>query len=229
MTMRRLIMIMLAVLVCLPSVQARKKVAKAGKIKDGVFTDATFGFKMDIADNWSAKVKKKDDSYRLVLIQKNYQIPPDYLDAEDYTLVPRMTLFVGESNWSPFQYMDSLLSETYNSDQKKDIFKEFEILNENAVSDGGRREKLEPRGRTTMSVDEKKGVVWEGKVKYVKNVTTSSSSAGGKRVYGAYRGGVVVIKNGDKVMLFHVMTEDIFFESVWAQAINMIMSLKWPA
>ena len=227
--MKRLLLLLLAVLICVPATMARRKTPKSGAIKDGVFVDATYGFKLNIAPEWSASLKKLDSPARLTLIQKNYEIPPDYLDAEDYTKVPRVTVFVAESPWSATAFRDSLLSDTYDSDQKNEILKDFEILNEQAVSEGGERQALVTKGRESLYINEKRAAQWFGEAQYTNNVTQSVSSQTAKAVRGAYAGAVVVVKNGDQLLLFHLITEKMYFMAVWSQVLPMIESLDWPA
>ena len=57
--MKRLLLVLLALVVCIPSVQARRKTAKAGVIKDGVYEDAVYNFKIDLPKEWILRSRKK--------------------------------------------------------------------------------------------------------------------------------------------------------------------------
>ncbi len=225
---KKLLLIALAVAICIPTADARRRSPKAGKIKDGWFIDSKYNFKLNLPKGWSVNIKKEDDPVRLVLVQKNYQIPPDYLNAEDYTEVPRLTVYMAESNMSAIAFRDSLLSESYNSDQKGDIRKYFEILNDRALGEGTQREEKVTLDRPTMYIDDKRAAGWVGQSQYIKNITLSASSQSGKRVYGEYAGTIIAVKNGNKMLLFHLMTEGQYHESVWAELEPMITSLEWP-
>ncbi|MCK4462358.1 MAG: hypothetical protein KAW46_11180, partial [candidate division Zixibacteria bacterium] len=131
--MKRLLVILLALLVMIPAVSARRKKAKAGKVTDNVFVDVKYGFQIDLPDDWKYKVGYDKSHFRLFLIQKNYEVPPDYQDAPDYTQVPRIVIWVDTTTLGAAAFIDSLVSQTYRSDQKKDILKEFELLNESSV------------------------------------------------------------------------------------------------
>lgn len=61
----------------------------------------------------------------------------------------------------------------------------------------------------------------------MKAVTTSASSVGGKRVNSSYGGSIAAVKNGDKMLVFHVMCEWEFFEPVFTAALKTINSLEW--
>ena len=50
----------------------------------------------------------------------------------------------------------------------------------------------------------------------------------GKRVRREYGGAVAAVKVGDNIVLFHLMTEWEFFESVLAEVLPMIKSLVVP-
>ncbi|MBU8932726.1 MAG: hypothetical protein KOO62_01845 [candidate division Zixibacteria bacterium] len=224
--LRRLMILLIALAVCAPNADARKKKPKSGKIEDSVYTDAKYGFQITLPKAWTSRLRKLDDPYRLVLIQKNYQIPSEYVDAPDYTLVPRLTVYVAETHVTPFEFLDSLLSDTYSSKVKKDIFKEFEILNNQSIGDG-EREDVVTRKRKSLRVGENKGVLWQGKAKYIKMVTQSASTGSGKRVYGAHQGGVVILPVGkEHLVLFHVICEGQSFPLVWAEVKAVIDSYK---
>ena len=225
--LKRIIIILLAIFICLPSVYAKKKKPKSGKIRDGIFTDSKYKFQLTIPDKWSAKTQKDKSNYRLILLQKNYEIPSIYMDVPDYTLIPRISVYVCESPMSPFQFLDSLISDSYSSDLKKDIYKEFEILNYRSVGDGTKREKTTSRPRGTLNFNDIKGIYWHGLSKYTKTITTTSSSAGGKRVSGKYMGGIGIIRMDGKLLLFHVMCESEYFKPVWEQTETFIKSLQF--
>lgn len=226
--LRRLSILLLALAICVPGAGARKKKPKSGKVENSIFTDANYGFQLTVMDGWNSRLRKLDDPYRLVLIQKNYQIPPDYIEAPDYTMIPRLTVFVAETHVSPFEYLDSLLSDSYSSKEKKEIMKEFEIINDNFVGDG-EREDVITRKRKSYRVGENKGVLWQGKAQYIKLVQIAGSTAGGIRVYGAYRGGIVILPIGKThLVLFHVICEDQYFPVVWAEVRVIIDSYTIP-
>ena len=131
--MRRLVLVLLLLTLCLPSAFARRKKAKAGTVDKLTFVDDKYQFSLKLLDNWKYKIGDEEEIVRLTLVQKNYQIPPDYMDAEDYTQVPRIVVWSGETNLSPTAFVDSLLSDSYDSDQKDDIYKEFELINESSA------------------------------------------------------------------------------------------------
>ncbi len=227
--MKRLLLLLLAIVVCIPSVEARRKSPKAGTVENGVYEDAVYNFQITLPEGWDITVKKKDDPARFVLIKKNYQIPPDYIDAEDYTEVPRLTVYMAESPMSAIAFRDSLVSKTYDSDQKNDIRKYFEILNEQSLGEGTTREPVITKSRPTSYIDSLPAALWTGECRYFKNITISVSSQSTKRVVGGYGGGIIVVKNGDRLLLFHLMCEDMYFDQNWKEIMPVVQSLKWSS
>jgi hypothetical protein len=206
------------------TVEAKRKTPKAGNVNDGVYSDSEYDFSITLPESWKFKVNKKEDPIRVVMIQKNYQIPPDYIDAPDYTFVPRVVVFAGKSDMNVFAFMDSLLSESYNSEIKDEMMKEFEIFHDTFEG----REEIVPRERKTITYGDAKGVYWTAKGRYVKEVSLSSSGVGGKRVYGDYGGAVVLLQKDDILVAFHVMSEWNFFEQeVLPEAVSMISTIKF--
>ena len=227
--MKRLLLIAVAIMICLPSADARRRSPKAGKVKDGWYVDSKYDFKMNLpSDNWKVSLGDEDDDTRLVLIQKNYQVPSYYLDAEDYAQVPRLTVFMAESDMGAVAFRDSLVSKTYDSDQKNNILREFEILNRQSLGDM-ERDELITKSRPTPYINDLRAAEWFGDVGYTKNVTLSVSSQGAKRVRGRLSGAVVVVKNGNKMLLFHAISEDNAFEAVWNELQPVVESLEWSA
>ena len=128
---------------------------------------------------------------------------------------------------TPDVFIDSLVSSTFNSGQKKDILKEFEILSSHIGGSGFTQEELVPRNKSVVELDGQRGELWTGQIKYRNEVAVSASSLGGKRVYGAYGGAIVAVKNGNTIVLFHVMSEWNYFENELRDAMTVIKSLTW--
>jgi hypothetical protein len=225
--MKKMILACLVLTLFVPGVQARKKKEEAGKVKDLVFTDKKYDFSFNFNKGWDYHVQLNKENFRVVLTQRNYDIPHDYLDVPEYTKEPRVVVYADTSSISALVFLDSLVSGTYSSDQKKEILKEFEIINEQAVEEGTERDKTVTRKRRTVTIGEQAAALWEGKANYRKYVSTSISAIGGKRVYGAYGGGIVVAKKDNTIVLFHVISEWDYFDNVMQDALTMITTLNW--
>ncbi|MCK4633019.1 MAG: hypothetical protein KAT79_07080 [candidate division Zixibacteria bacterium] len=224
--MKRFVIALVVLALAVPGLQARKPKKKAGTVEGTTYTDAKYDFSLNLVDGWKYKVNKDKDNYRLVLTQKNFQVPPDYQDAPDYTKVPRMVVYADTSSMKPMPFLDSLLSDNYSSKQKKALMKEFEIFQDNTDN----RKRIVPRKKKVVTINDKRGVLWTAQGKYTNYVSLSSSSTGGgeKRVYGAYGGAVVVVMNDDIMVAFHLISEWQYFPEVLGQAMEVINSLKWP-
>jgi len=225
--MKKLILACLVLALFVPSLQARKKKEEAGKVKDLVYTDKKYDFSFSINKGWNYNIQANKENFRVVLTQRSYDNPPDYLDTPEYTKVPRIVVYADTSSISALVFLDSLVSGTYSSDQKQEILKEFEIINEQAVEEGTERDKTVTRKRGTITIDELSAALWEGKANYRKYVSTSISAIGGRRVYGAYGGGVVVAKKDNTIVLFHVISEWNYFANIMQDALAMITTLNW--
>jgi hypothetical protein len=218
--MKRLLAIGLVLLLMAPATDARKRRPKAGEIEDNVYRDTQYGFELTLHENWKSKVGKDKDNVRLRLTQRNYQVPADYIDAPDYTAIPQLVVYVDTTSFGPHVFIDSLTNEDFESDQKKDILKEFEFLNE---------PELIPKMRSRLEVAGQSGLIWRGEAKYTKEVQTSASSRSGKRVKSSYGGAIAAVKIDDNtIVMFYVMTEWEYFEPVMVEVMSVISSLILP-
>ncbi len=225
--MRRFLVILLICTVMAPAVFARKPKDKAGKVTDMVYKDKKLNFSITLDDGWKYSIQKNKSKYRFILVKKNYDIPSDYIDAPDYTMIPRITLWVDTTSMSPFVFIDSLLSPTYKSKQKNNLYKEFDILNDNISEQGSIRERLITRKKKAFEIGKNKALRWSGQMKYRKEVATSSSSIGGKRVIGAYGGSLIAVKNGDTIYMFHMICEWNYFDALVAEMTRIVQTIKF--
>lgn len=226
--MKKFIVICLLFTLAAPCIYARKPKKKAGEVKEQVYSDKTYNFEIEFLKNWKYRISKLKENFRVTLTQKNYEVPPDYLDAPDYTQVPRLVIYADTSTMAPLPFLDSLLSDSYSSDQKKEMLKEFEILHD--YTDG--RDEVVPRSRKPITVNDNKGVLWTAQGKYVKEVSLSSSSNAtdadyNKRVYGAYGGAIAAVRKDDQIVVFHLICEWTYFPTVFEEVMSMVNSLKW--
>ena len=200
----------LLVFLSVPSVLARRKIEKSGVIEDDVFVDNTYHFQFSLHKNWKPHLGKKKDPFRISLVQRDYGIPADYQSAPDYTTVPRLVVYAGKCEEGVIPFVDSLLSDSYSSKQKKEILKEFDLLNQ-------------------KELDSSKAVRVDGQAKYIKEVQMSTSTLAGKRVYGSYGGTIIAVKNKktDVIVVFHLMCEWDFFDPVMGEVLQMVSSFAW--
>ena len=220
--MRKLIYtVSIIALICMlfvPAVDAGRKVKKSGKVIDNVFTDSKYSFNITLNEEWKAKTQKAANSARLIITQKNFAVPTDYINAPDYTKVPRIAIYADTTSMDIGAFIDSLASDTYESDQKKDVLREFEILYE---------PELVPQDKKRFKVAGKKAYSWKARAMYTKEVATSASSMGGKRVKGSYGGAIIGVKKDDLVVLFHVICEWQYFKDIYSTTVLFANSIQW--
>ena len=216
--LRKLLVVLMLLLVVVPAVEARRRTPTAGNIEDDVYTDSKYDFQLTIPEGWKPSVNKEGDHARLVLTQKKYDIPLDYINVPHYTWVPTLTVFVDTAEMNLHIFIDSLLTKEYDSDTKKAIEKEFEFLSQQEII---------PKGRTRLEVAGESGVLWIAQAKYTKIVQTSASSVGGKRVYGNYGGAIAAVEHNGHMYMFFLMCEWNYFDSIMAEVEQIISSLKF--
>ncbi len=217
--MKRFLVMVLALVICVTAAEARRKKDVAGAIQDGVYQDNRFGFKMTVRANWQPRVKKDEENHRLILTQKNAEAPPHFQSAPDYTYIPRLVIWADTSSLSPAAMLDSLQSPSFKSKQKKDIMSEFEFLQQSEII---------PKDRKLPTIAGKTGLVWEGETKYRKEVQASQASSAGVLVYGGYSGYIVGVRSDKGVLvMMQLMCERDFHERIYAEAVEMINTLEW--
>ena len=222
--MRKLLLISLIVVLAVPTVFSARKKDKAGTVSDYVYTDKKHEFSLTLNEEWKYKIQKNKSVFRLVLTQISYPIPSDYSSTPDYTKIPKMVLFVVETKLDSKAFIDSLISPSYKSKTKKELMKEFEILSITS-STGFSPEKLVSRKNKALNLDGKNGTYWTGQVKYTNEVSVSASSQGGKRVKGGYGGAIAAVKDGDKMIVFHLISEWDHFQATFKDGLEIIKSL----
>lgn len=220
--MRRLLLIAMVLLMAAPVVDARRRKPRAGTVEDRVYKDATYDFTFRISDNWDYSRGYDEDPFRITLTQSNWETPPYYLNNPDYTKVPRVVVYADTTSIGVFDFLDSLVSESYDSDQKDEILKEFEILQPNQDW-----EEVIPIGRRVMEIDGERAVLWTGKVQYTMEVALSASAVGGKRVREYYFASILAAKSGKTIVMFHVIGEWVYYDRISADFMEMIQSLDF--
>jgi len=225
--MKKYTILVLSLLLVFGMADARPRKKKTGQVKDQVYIDADFNFSMKLSEDWKYFVRNEGDNFRLSLVKKNYEVPPDYIDSPEYTMVPRLAVWVDTTSWTPFEFVDSVLSDSYSSSQKDELRKEFEILIYDYSTKGSTREHLIPRQKKPLNIDGKKAMSWVGKLGYRKEITKSASSQGGIRVSGDYGGYIVAIKKDNYICVMHMICEWNYFETNMAEVQAMIETFKW--
>ena len=116
------------ILILAVNIAGARKRSKAGKIDDGVYTDAKFNFSFSINGTWDTSIKKGKKPVRITLVKKEYDIPMHFQHVPTYTTIPKITVYADTSSLGLKQFVDSLLADKFKSSQKKDILSEFKLI-----------------------------------------------------------------------------------------------------
>ena len=205
--LKRLIIALLMVAFVFNAADARKRSkSKAGEIEDGVYHDKTYEFKLNIPEDWNCSIKKEKEQVRLVMTKKQYDVPIAFVDNPTFTKIPKISVFVDTINMPLNWFVDSLLAEDkiYNSKQKKNILQCCEILYGDYV----------PRQNTKMSIGDIEGLMISGEKKYTIEIPD---------VYTNYYGGsIFFIKEGNTLVLFHFICENLYFQALYPEFVKII-------
>jgi len=215
--MKRLLIVSLVILICLPSAFARKKRAKSGEIKNNVYTDATYNFKLTILENWEAELQKPKKQCRLVLQQKDHKIPGELMAYPGLAKVPTLEIHIIEESLNPGALVDSIASNSYKSKNKKEILKNILQLEENLYFDGLTRE-----NKKSLEIDGKKAARWDGGSHFTKKISMDETIP---RTYGV---GMVAINNGELTIVCLLDCEKTFYNELIKEVVTIAESLKWP-
>jgi hypothetical protein len=216
-SMKKLLISFLIVVIVFSVADARKK-KKAGSIEDGVYYDNDYNFSLVIPDGWNSSIKKEESNLRLVLTKEQYDIPTHFTHAPTYTKVPRVIVYIDTLPMRLDWFVDSLLTDEYKSDIKKDMIKELEILYGDYM----------PKRRTRMSVDSIPGVMISGERRYTVQVQRAGFESDKADVVTDFYGGTVFFteKNG-RLYVFHFICEKRYYDVYEQEFMKLLSGLKF--
>jgi len=216
---KRLLIIFLAVLICMPAAFGRRKSKKSGDIEKNVYTDNTYEFTMTLQENWKVDLQKPNDLRRMELVQKDYEIPPELMQFPHMAQTPTLEIYVSEEGdkMTPTVFVDSLTSLTFTSKVKKEIMKNIISLEEKVTFDG-----FTQTQKNILEIDEKQAMQWVGSAKYTKDLGM------GETIPRSYGVAFITIKNGPYIVTFALKCEEMFLADVFKEMKQMAESVKWP-
>ncbi len=214
--MKKTLIVILALLVCIPNVMARKKSPKAGTIDNGVYIDSEYDFQFKVPENWKPEYQKPGKNMRLVLNQKNHEIPPELMPFPTMAQVPELEIYHAKTPLSPAVYVDSLVSESYSSDEKKEILKHRYALEQGVDYTG-----IKPSGREKFKVGELEAYRWHGTMEFSKKLGMGETIP---RSYGLV---LWTVKKGDEIVVFSLYCEVTFQAKLIKEVTTMVESLQW--
>lgn len=102
---------------------------KAGEVKDNVYLDNEYNFSFKVPEGWSTSIKSSKYALRLTMDQKS-PVPPYQFQGSlrDYMQIPIMAVIVDTTSMDANEFVDSLLSPSFESKQKKFMDKYLKIV-----------------------------------------------------------------------------------------------------
>jgi hypothetical protein len=102
---------------------------KAGEVKDDVYHDNKHSLSFGIPSGWSTNIKSDKHVVRLTMDQKS-PVPPFHFRGElqDYMQIPTMVVIVDTTSFGVDEFIDSLMSPTYETKQLEYFLKYLKIL-----------------------------------------------------------------------------------------------------
>ena len=207
--MKRVFIAFLLVILAFNISLARKR-DKAGNISDGVYTDKEYGFSVEVPDEWDSSIKKNKYNTRLVLTKKEYDVPLQFEHVPTYTQIPKISVYADTTSLTLMQFIDSLLSDDFKSDQKKDIMAEFKLIAMDFTL----------KKRSPMGVGDLAGYKISAQQKYTIRVESGTGSTKGEMdgafggfdvVTDFFGGSIFFAKQGNQIVMLHFICEWRFF------------------
>ena len=75
--MKRIAITCLLIIFAVSIADAGRRRPQSGKVKDKVYVDSKYGFKITIDEGWKPSLRKENDNYRLLLTKRKYEIPAE--------------------------------------------------------------------------------------------------------------------------------------------------------
>jgi hypothetical protein len=191
--------------------------AKAGEIKDDIYTDNEYGFSFAIPAGWSANVKKAKYVLRVALDQKSPTPPRQFQgDLRDYMQIPAIKVLVDTTSLTVDQFVDSLLDPDFKSKQKKGLLKSLDLIS--------KPYDIQKKGPLTFQGA--KAYMIEARQSYSMEVSSSGSDRAD--VINDYKSGAIflTVREG-RVYIFHFICEYQTSEPIFKIFNGLINSLNF--
>ncbi len=214
---RLLIALLMMTLVC--NIALARKKNKAGAIEDNVYCDKKYDFCITIPpDKWDTSIKKGDSKIRIVFSKKNYDIPPDYQHAPNYTQIPKAIIYVDTTSMALNPFIDSLLSDKYKSKQKNSMLDEMPLLY------GDYAQKKRPK----LKIGDVDAYLSTGERRYTLQVARAGVNADkADHVSDFYGGSILFAKKGENIYIIHFICEKRFFENEHKDFLELINGFEF--
>ncbi len=217
--LKRTFIIMLALLMAVPMLDARRKKPKVGEVADNVYTDKSYQLSVNVIEGWKYRIGRSDDPIRIVFTQSDPLAPSRYQDNPSLTQTPRLVMWVGETNQRARPFIDSLVMDDFKSDAKDEMRQEFDILNKFEIKE---------RSKRPIQVGTHRGFMWQAESPYTEVIQSSASSVGGRQVSGKLLGTIIGVRGPENTMVvFQLISEEEFHDTLLEEAMVAMASLRF--
>jgi hypothetical protein len=214
--MKKILMTIVTIALLVNFADARKK-DMAGNVENGVYLDGKYNFSINVPDAWNSSIRKDESKLRVTMTKKQFDIPIHFQNAPNYTTAPKVSIFVDTTSMPIDQFIDSLLSDKYKSKQKNAMLAEMKIING----------PFQLKKRAKMLVGELAGIKIAGQQKYTVEVQRSGSDSDQGDVCSDFFGGsVFFVKNGNVIIIIHMICEWRYFDANEKDFIELLNSFK---
>lgn len=211
--MSKVLCVVLALLLCIQTIDARPKKKTSGSIKNSIFTDSKYGYCMNFPSNWKAKIQYKDSDCRLVLRQQEHKIPKKFERKPWVANVPRSEIWIVDVPYEPQAFLDSLLSSTYKTDLKSKMLKGvwLTLSQESFVG-------FKTLHMGTPEILNRKAVLWRGLAQHKlgREGTKTKVSKGS---------GGIILNIGSQLLVVLVGSEEEYSDEIFEQILTMVRSI----
>ncbi len=207
------VLALFCLLIAVP-VQAKK----SGEIKNDVYTDSDFGFSIMIPEGWSAKVGNAKVPLKLTLTQKSYPVPQEFQGGSkrDYAQIPIMSVLADTTAMDPHGYIEYLRSGDRDDPRIKYFLRYLDIIG--GIHDVETHQKL--------TINDHPASLLNAKEAYVKQVAELGSDVVDE-VNDYHGGSVFAIKNGNTIVVLHLICERDFHKPNLEVLQAMVNSMKF--
>lgn len=127
--MKKLLFIIFNLVLILSFAAIPAMAKKAGEIKDGIYTDDTYGFSFKVPAGWSDKISSAKKPDRIVLNQKSYPVPQEFQgDNIDFAQVPTMIFLADTTSHVVDTFFEKFMDPEFKSKQKDYFYKKLRLI-----------------------------------------------------------------------------------------------------
>ena len=198
------------------------KKENTGKVKDNIFFDKKYDYKITALDNWKVKTQKEPSILRATIMQKDYKRKKYRGFSLSETAVPTITILAGTTSHSLEDFYQSFLKDKEIVENKGDFLIKLNLL-----------ENFEVVEEESTSIDNVPAKICLVKKKYSRPIEIDA-----KPGQGAYLGDVdiiedflagyiILLKKENKIFVIEFSTEREFFYENNSEFTKMLKSMKF--